>query len=308
MIPRSLIAATFVMVLVSGVSSASALEEPIAEVGNDYASALERQSSQPKRPNETSERDLEKSATAKPAVARRDPSEYRIVLACDRARLSDGAEGERMNCSYAATACRYRNPPSDDLLYRLESRPTGSGGAWTRVQDMCGLDEAPAQAAPPPPVPSFGQIQMAFRRLPFSKPTVRVEPRGNVTLVNLPTYFEAVWPQDEGLEPGEVSQPVQLLSWSVEFKIASRSYNFHYGDGTSSGPVADAGGGHPEGTVRHVYPRANPAASVSVDAQLTGQFRVNGGEWTDIETVADLQEEPVTTLEVREAKARLYQN
>ena len=47
---------------------------------------------------------------------------------------------------------------------------------------------------------------------------------------------------------------------------------------------------------------------VSVDSQLTGQFRVNGGEWMDIDTVADLQNEPVTTLEVREAKARLYSN
>ena len=44
---------------------------------------------------------------------------------------------------------------------------------------------------------------------------------------------------------------------------------------------------------------------MSVDSQLTGQYRVNGGDWVDINAVADLQNEPVTTLEVQEAKARL---
>jgi len=173
---------------------------------------------------------------------------------------------------------------------------------------MCGRDEAPPDAALPPPVPTLGQIQTAFKSLPFSKPTVKVEPRGNVTLVNLPTYYEAAWPHDAGLEPGEVSKPVQLLSWSVEFKIASRSYDFSYGDGSRSGPVTDAGGPYPSGKVRHTYTQPTKAAQVRVDTQLVGQYRVNGGEWNDIDTVADLQDEPVTVLQVREATARLYEN
>jgi hypothetical protein len=270
-----------------------------ADVGND-AAAVKAQTCSP----DTSSGDTVISN----ADDKVDPNEYRLVLACDPTRLSDIPGGERTNCSYALTACQYRIPPSGDLLYRLESKPRGSTGAWTAVREMCGLDNAPPGAAPPPPVPTLGQIQSAFRALPFSKPTVRVEPKGNVTLVNLPTYYEAVWPGDAGLEPGEVSKPVQLLSWSVEFKIASRSYNFHYGDRTSSGPVTDAGGGHPEGNIRHTFTQPNGAARVSVDAQLTGLFRVNGGAWTDIDTIADLQNEPVTTLQVREAKARLYEN
>jgi hypothetical protein len=35
---------------------------------------------------------------------------------------------------------------------------------------------------------------------------------------------------------------------------------------------------------------------------------VNGGDWIDVDTIADLQNEPVTTLVVAEAKARLYTN
>ena len=174
--------------------------------------------------------------------------------------------------------------------------------------DTCGTQSAPAAAPPPPPVPTLAQIQQAFKRLPFSKPTVRIEPRGNVTLVNLPTYYEATWPDDTGLQPGEISQPVQLLSWSVEFKISSRSYTFRYGDGTSSGKVEDAGGGYPDGAIKHTYGKPIEAAKVTVDSQLTGQFRVNGGTWIDIDTIADLQDEPVTTLAVKESKARLYSN
>ena len=85
----------------------------------------------------------------------------------------------------------------------------------------------------------------------------------------------------------------------MEFKISSRSYTFRYGDGTSSGQVQDAGGGYPDGAIKHTYGKPIEAAKVTVDSQLTGEFRVNGGTWIDIDTIADLQDEPVTTLAVR---------
>ncbi|MHA7127024.1 hypothetical protein ACRTEC_11675 [Janibacter indicus] len=44
---------------------------------------------------------------------------------------------------------------------------------------------------------------------------------------------------------------------------------------------------------------------VKVDARLTGQYRVNGGQWQDIATVADLQNEPVDTLEILGTRTRL---
>ncbi|MFC8502228.1 hypothetical protein ACFUC1_07705 [Pedococcus sp. NPDC057267] len=233
-----------------------------------------------------------------------------MVPACTPVRISDTVGGDATNCSYAQTACRYRLPASDpksgEILYRLESRPKSDpNGSWTLVREMCGLDDAPPGVPAPPAIPTLAQIQNAFRQLPFSKPSVGIEPAGNKTLVNLPTYFRAEWPGDAGLQPGEVSEPVQLLSWSVEFRIAARSYDFHYGDGTSSGPTTDPGGVYPDGAIRHTYTRPTAAARVSVDAQLTAQYRANGGPWQDIDSVADLQDEPVTTLQVREAHARL---
>jgi len=239
-----------------------------------------------------------------------DPFDYKLTLACgqNRVRGVDGSD-DVTNCSYALKACQYRTPPSNEPLYYIwQRKKTPANSPWQIVGDTCGTQSAPAAAPPPPPVPTLAQIQQAFKRLPFSKPTVRIEPRGNVTLVNLPTYYEATWPDDTGLQPGEISQPVQLLSWSVEFKISSRSYTFHYGDGTSSGKVEDAGGGYPDGVIKHTYGKPIGAAKVTVDSQLTGQFRVNGGTWIDIDTIADLQDEPVTTLAVKESKARLYSN
>ena len=229
-----------------------------------------------------------------------------VVLACKPARISDTVAGEATNCSYAMTACSYRNPPSDEAMYWVQTRPrTNPNAVWTTVATLCGLDAVPPGVPAPAAIPTMGQIQTAFKQLPFSKPRVAIQPAGNTTLVNLPTYFRATWPNDAGLQPGEVSQPVRLLSWTVEFKIAPRSYEFHYGDGASSGPVTDAGGVYPDGKIRHTYSTADDGAKVTVDSQLTGQYRVNGGAWTDINAVADLQDEPVTTLQVREAEARL---
>jgi hypothetical protein len=252
----------------------------------------------------------DQSDGAQPVSKTPTDHEYRLTLACgvNRVRGVEGSD-DVTNCSYALKACQYRTPPSDEPLYYVWQRKrTPANSPWQIVGDTCGTQSAPPAAPPPPPVPTLAQIQQAFKRLPFSKPTVRVEPKGNVTLVNLPTYYEATWPNDTGLQPGEVSKPVRLLSWSVEFKISSRSYTFHYGDGTSSGEVEDAGGGYPDGAIKHTYDKPIEAAKVTVDSTLTGQFRVNGGTWIDIDTVADLQNEPVTTLAVKESKARLYGN
>ncbi len=63
-------------------------------------------------------------------------------------------------------------------------------------------------------------------------------------------------------------------------------------------------GGYPDGDITHAY-RDTGSVDVRVDARLTGSYRVDGGAWQDIETVADLQDEPAATYEVVEAKNRL---
>ncbi|MGL5818705.1 MAG: hypothetical protein ACRCYR_14155 [Phycicoccus sp.] len=242
-----------------------------------------------------------------PAAATVDPYEYRLSIACGagRAARPDGSD-DSGNCQWALTACQFRDPPSDGPLYILWQRRTDAGpdAGWIYSGEYCRLDTLPAAAPPPPAIPSMAQIRAAFLRLPFAKPTVTIQPVGGRTLVNLPTYYQATWPNDRNLQPGEVSAAVKLLSWTVQFEVAVQDYDFHFGDGETSGPTLDPGGPYPDGGITHTYQQAT-LAKVAVQTRLTGRFRANGGDWTDLDATADLQGEPVTTLDVREARARL---
>lgn len=162
----------------------------------------------------------------------------------------------------------------------------------------------PRVAAPPPPVPTIDQVREAFMALPFAMPEVSMQPVGQKTLVNLPTFYEAVWPEGAGLKPGDVSEPVQLLSWSIEFKIASKDYRYDFGDDSSSDWTKSTGGVYPDGDITHTY-ETTGRRQVKVDARLVGQYRVNGGAWQDLGAVADLQDEPVAQLEVLGTRTRL---
>lgn len=165
-------------------------------------------------------------------------------------------------------------------------------------------DPAIPRTPPPPPVPTIAQIRSAFLELPFAKPSVSMQPVGNKTLVGLPTYYQADWPDTDDLQPGDVSTPEKLLSWTIQFKITAKDYRYTYGDGSTSGWTSDTGGVYPDGGIRHTYTTTG-TRSVKVDARLVGQYRVNGGAWQDLGATADLQDEPVTQLQVAGTRTRL---
>lgn len=219
-------------------------------------------------------------------------------------------DGTRTGCITASG-----NPNNFDLPVVTHVRV--NGGAWQSTgQVTCGPPRAvtipggpgqppitvPAPVAPP--VPTFAQIQTAFRELPFSKPSVTIQPKGMRTLKNFTNYYAVSWPEDTGLQPGETSETIKLLSWEVEFKVSARDYRYDFGDGSTSGWTSSTGGTYPDGDITHAYAETG-SPQVKVDARLTGQYRVNGGQWQDIATVADLQDEPVDTLEVFGTKTQL---
>ncbi len=147
-------------------------------------------------------------------------------------------------------------------------------------------------------------IREAFHDTDFSVPTVKIQPEGDVTLVNLPTYFQVVFP-DAGFGPDEVDtpDPARLLGHHIEVRPRLKSVTYHLGEQTI-GPTTDLGGPHPDGRVVVTY--AHPGTvRVRVDIVYTGQFRVGGGQWFDIPGEVDLRGTPVA-LDVREARARLY--
>ena len=151
---------------------------------------------------------------------------------------------------------------------------------------------------------SLAMIRDAFHDTNFAIPTVNIQPEGDVTLVNLPTFFEVRFPK-AGFGPDEVDtpDPARLLGYHIEVRPRLKSVTYHLGT-TTVGPTTSLGGPHPTGDVRATY-RQPGTHRVRADIVYTGQFRVGGGQWLDIPGEVDLQGAPAT-LTVREAKSRLY--
>ena len=150
----------------------------------------------------------------------------------------------------------------------------------------------------------MAMIREAFHETDFALPTLNIQPEGDVTLVNLPTYFEVRFPEG-GFGPNEVDtpDPARLLGYRIEVRPVLKSVTYQLG-ATTVGPTTSLGGPHPTGDVRATYTRPGQH-EVRADIVYTGQFRVGGSQWFDIPGEVDLRGEPVT-LTVREAKARLY--
>ncbi|MGN6299496.1 MAG: hypothetical protein ACTHN8_00200 [Angustibacter sp.] len=144
-------------------------------------------------------------------------------------------------------------------------------------------------------------VQRAFRQLHFAHPQVHVQPEGNVTLVNLATYYQVRWPA-EGFEPGEVAS-VRLLGRTVRLRPRAVAFTYRFGDGSRLGPTSDAGGTYPSGRVRHTYQRTGDV-SVSIQATYTGDYQLEGGAWEPIDLTVPVAGDPVT-VQVRQARARL---
>ena len=94
---------------------------------------------------------------------------------------------------------------------------------------------------------------MRFHDTDFTTPTVNIQPEGDVTLVNLATYFEVEFPE-AGFGPDEIDRPdpARLLGYDVEVRPRLKSVTYHLGDETV-GPTTDLGGPYPSGTVVHTY-------------------------------------------------------
>ena len=173
------------------------------------------------------------------------------------------------------------------------------GAEWIHKGDTCFPELVPGGNAL-----TMAMIREAFHDTDFSVPTLNIQPEHDVTLVNLPTFFEVQFPE-AGFGPDEVDtpDPARLLGYRIEVRPRLRSVTYHLGIRTI-GPTTSLGGPHPTGDIRATYPQPG-THEVRVDVVYTGQFRVGGSQWFDIPGQVDLQGTPVT-LTVREATSRLY--
>lgn len=223
--------------------------------------------------------------------------EYASGYACPYNTLG----GTDTLCSSAVQACA-GNTPAQGLgpLIRLYRRELGANGlpaaGWQIVGTTCLVDLVPGK-----PVLGLGQILAAFHNTPWSKPTVHIQPEGNVTLVTLPTYFAVAWPE-AGFQPGE-ADTLTMLGQQVQIRPTLDSYSYVFGDGTTLGPTTSAGGPYPSGDVTHTYPTAG-IYNTNVNITFGGEFSIGGGAWVpipDTVTVAG----PLQPLTVKIAHAHL---
>ncbi|GAA4345568.1 hypothetical protein GCM10023145_02260 [Angustibacter luteus] len=144
-------------------------------------------------------------------------------------------------------------------------------------------------------------LRRAFARLAFAKPITYVQPEGNITLVNLPTYYQVRWPAT-GYQPGEVAT-ITLLGRTVQIRPQASTYTYDFGDGHHQGPTANPGGTYPRGTIRHTY-LDHGHADVHVQAAYTGQYRLPGDTWQDIDLTVPITGPPVD-VQIKQAHAVL---
>lgn len=209
-------------------------------------------------------------------------------------------------CTSAVQYCA-GNPPERGLgpsvrLFRRAIDASGApAGPWVQYGITCFPEDAPGPARS---TVTMAMVLAAFHDTDFATPTVEVEPRGNVTLVTLPTYFETRWPQ-AGFQPGEVDQvdPARMAGFRVEIRPQVKSITYDYGDGSTSGSTTSVGGPYPDGDITKTYTRAGDFA-VRADVTYTGEFRVNGGQWIAIPGDVTIRG-TAATLAVRTAHARL---
>ena len=144
-------------------------------------------------------------------------------------------------------------------------------------------------------------IISAFHDTAFAVPRVNIQPEGDVTLVTLPTYYEVIFPS-EGYEPAEIDT-TDILGFSVDIRPRLDAITYHFGDGATAGPTTDLGGPHPTGGIVHEY-ATKGGYQVRADITYGGEFRVDGGGWSDIPGTATITGSE-TTLTVMESRARL---
>ncbi|MBK8758042.1 MAG: hypothetical protein IPM08_13245 [Actinomycetales bacterium] len=241
----------------------------------------------------------EEETAALPTTAQVAGSTVRYVydfrVHCDQS----AAGAVENNCRAAIMACDGTNGPGPltDVL-RREVSAAGVAGPWRLIGTTC---YPPASIRPQV---TLTMIRNAFHLTPWAKPVVDTQPAGNVTLVNLKTYYRIVWSTD-GFQPGEVNviDPTTMLGHRVEIRPRAQSYSYNFGDGQSSGPTMSEGGVYPTGDVVHRYPKAGQYV-VSVTTTWSADFRVDGGAWAPIPDSVVVPG-PDTTVTVKAARGVL---
>ncbi|WP_299517914.1 hypothetical protein [uncultured Serinicoccus sp.] len=143
-----------------------------------------------------------------------------------------------------------------------------------------------------------------FHRTDFALPTVRIQPPGQRTLVNLTVYYELVWPT-EGFGPQEIDTTT-IVGRQVRIRPTLVGATYLTGDGHRIGPTKSMGGSYPDGDITHEY-TTREAVEPYISVEYGGEYSIDGGAWNTIPSSA-IVDGPATPLEVVTSTNRLYSN
>lgn len=234
------------------------------------------------------------------AIQAHEPyDEYRTIDACGTGGSLQGSD----TCMTGAvnTLCPDPNtgPLADILIRHINADGTPATG-WRLLGQTCRSNEVPGAR----PRPTMAMIVNAFHRTPWASATLGFEPAGNLTLVNLPSYYRATWTR-AGYAPGEIDtvDPATMFGFTVQIRPRLTSFTYHFGDGTHSDPTTSPGGTYPTGDITHTY-RAAGTYRAYISVVWAADYRIEDGPWEPIPGTATVAQ-PAATITVKEARNHL---
>ena len=222
---------------------------------------------------------------------------YEYMSLNDCAQAQPGTASEAASCPHALRDC----PPGTLGPYLRIWRRTMVGGLqiapWDRIGVTCASDVAPGAR----PTITMADIKAQFMRTPWAKAIINTQPAGNVSLVNLPTYYQLTWTA-AGFEPGEIDQSI-LVGVRVHIRPRLIGLTYTFGDGATAGPTTSTGGTYPTGDITHTY-RAPGPFPVRVSTTFGADYSLDARTWQPIPATVTIPG-PTTTVTVRQARAVL---
>ena len=239
-----------------------------------------------------------KGPAPQPAPARR--YEYLSLPDCDQNNPNTTGAGDLM-CARALKQCPPDQPDGTRLrIWQRLLAPPAAPTPWKPLGVTCHSDLAPGSR----PRLTLAMITQAALRTPWAEPILSTEPTGELTLVNLPTYYRLTW-SPEGHQPGETDSTVLLgIPVQIRPQLAGPGLTYHFGDGHTSAPTTSTGGGYPTGPITHTYTTPGTYRA-RVNTTWTAQFSLDGGRSWDPITATVAVPGPATTITVTQAKAIL---
>ncbi len=211
------------------------------------------------------------------------PSKYRYW---EESGCSDTAGNLEPLCLKLAPSCG----SDKDLVqtWRILNKPDQDPRSAEKVGELrcVGASDPQLPRAEEEPVVTLED----FQRLGIISSKVSIQPQPH-TLIRAHNNFYAV-AETQNFD-------ITLIGKAVKVRATPGSYTWNYGDGTTRGPITDAGGPvhethwGEETATSYAYPETG-----DYDIQLTtsfrGEFSVEGGPWQAIRGQAQVASEPVT--------------